>query len=110
MQDDVIEIESNMMASRKLKAKFEMGIRKPRRFREQTGSSSYGKNTQEEKMDEMAKIIKYLLNKISRMKIEKSKPDPYVRKQNQFRRNLNTNPQIQQRQIKNEEQKIQDPF
>jgi hypothetical protein len=44
------------------------------------------------------------------MEMEKSKPDPYVINQNQFRRNLNTNPQIQQRQIKNEEQKIQAPF
>jgi hypothetical protein len=40
------------------------------------------------------------------MKIEKVKPDPYVR--NQFRRN--PNPHIQQRQIKNEDQKIQAPF
>jgi hypothetical protein len=110
MQDDAIEIESNMMASGKLKTKVEMGIREPRRFKEQAGPSSSGKNTQEEKMDEMAKIIKDLSNKISRMEIEKSKPDPYVRNQNQFRRNLNTNPQIQQRQIKNEEQKIQAPF
>jgi hypothetical protein len=46
-------------------------------------------------MDEMAKIIKDLSNKISRMEMEKSKSDPYVR--NQFRRNPNTNPQIQQR-------------
>jgi chromosome segregation ATPase len=61
-------------------------------------------------MDEMAKIIKDLSNKISRMEIEKSKPDPYVRNKNQFRRNLNTNPHIQHRQIKNEEQKIQAPF
>jgi hypothetical protein len=61
-------------------------------------------------MDEMAKIIKELSNKIYRMEIYKSKPDPYVIKQNQFRRNLNTNPQIQQRQIKNEEQKIHAPF
>jgi hypothetical protein len=40
-----------------------------------------------EKMDEMAKIIKDLSNKISRMEIEQAKPDPYVR--NQFRRNPN---------------------
>ena len=40
------------------------------------------------------------------MEIEKAKPDPYNR--NQFRRN--PNPQIQQRKIKNEEQKIQAPF
>jgi hypothetical protein len=57
-------------------------------------------------MDEMAKIIKYLSNQISRMELDQAKPDPYVR--NQFRRN--PNPQIQQRQVKNEDQKIQAPF
>jgi hypothetical protein len=105
MQDDAIEIESNMMASGKLKTKVEMGAREPRRFKEHAGPSGSGKSA-EEKMDEMAKIIKDLSNKISRMEIEQAKPDPYVR--NQFRRN--PNPQIQQRQIKNEDQKIQAPF
>ena len=61
-------------------------------------------------MDEMAKIIKDSSNKISRMEIEKAKPNPYVINQNQFRRNLNKNPQIQHRQIKNDDQKIQAPF
>jgi hypothetical protein len=108
MQDDAIEIESNMMASRKLKTKVEMGTREPRRFKEHAGPSGSGKISSEEKMDEMEKIIKDLSNKISRMEMEKSKPDPYAR--NQFRRNPNINPQIQQRKIKNEEQKIQAPF
>jgi hypothetical protein len=85
MQDDAIEIESNMMASGKLKMKVDMGTREPRHFREQAGPSGSGRNTSEEKMDEMAKIIKELSNKISRMEMEKSKPDPYAR--NQFRRN-----------------------
>jgi hypothetical protein len=105
MQDDAIEIESNMMASGKLKTKVEMGAREPRRFKEQAGPSGSGKSA-EEKMDEMAKIIKDLSNKISRMELDQAKPDPYVR--NQFRRN--PNPQIQQRQVKNEDQKIQAPF
>jgi hypothetical protein len=52
MQDDSIEIEPNMMASRKLKTKVDMGIREPRRFREQAEPSSSGKNSKEEKMDE----------------------------------------------------------
>jgi hypothetical protein len=39
MRDDVIEIESNMMASRKLKTKVEMEIREPRKFKEQGGPS-----------------------------------------------------------------------
>jgi hypothetical protein len=86
MQDDAIEIESNMMAHGKLKTKVEMGAREPRRFKEHAGPSGYGKFT-EEKMDEMAKIIKYLSNKISKMEIEQSKPNPYIR--NQFRRNPN---------------------
>jgi hypothetical protein len=101
---------NNMMASGKLKTKVEMGIREPRIFKEQARPSSAGKNTSEEKMDEMAKIIKYLSKTNSRMEIEKSKPNPYIRNKNQLRRNLNTNPQIQQSQIKNEEQKIQAPF
>jgi hypothetical protein len=57
-------------------------------------------------MDEMANIIKDLSNKISRMEIENTKPNPYVR--NKFKRN--PNPQIQQRKVKNEDQKIQAPF
>jgi hypothetical protein len=69
MQDDAIEIESNMMASRKFKTKVEMGIREPKRFKEHAGPSGSGKST-EEKMDEMAKIIKDLSNKISNMEME----------------------------------------
>jgi hypothetical protein len=58
----------------------------------------------------MAKIIKDLSNKVSRMEMEKAKPDPYVRNPNQFRRNLNTNPQFQQIPLKNKDHKIQAPF
>jgi hypothetical protein len=105
MQDDAIEIESNMMASRKLKTKVYMGTREPRHFKEHAWPFGYGKSAKE-KMNEMAKIGKDLSNKISRMEMENSKPDPYVR--NQFM--INPNRQIQQRQIKNEEQKIQAPF
>jgi hypothetical protein len=99
-----------MMASGKLKTKVEVGIREPRKFKEQGGPSGSGRNAQDEKIEEMAKIIKDLSNKLSKMEMEKSKPDPYVRNPNQFRRNLNTNPQFQQRPLKNEDQKIQAPF
>jgi hypothetical protein len=105
IQYDAIEFESNMMASIKSKIKVDMGTRKPRRFKEHAGLSGFGKSV-EEKMDEMDKIIKYLSNKISRMEIEQAKPDPYIR--NKFSRNHN--PQIQQRKIKNEDQKIQVSF
>jgi len=89
MQDDAIEIESNMMTFGKLKTKVELGAREPRCFKEHAGPSGSGRYA-EEKMDEMAKIIKDLSNKISRMEIEQSKPDPYVR--SQFKGN--PNPQI----------------
>ena len=93
------------MASRKLKTKYEMGTREPRQFKEHVGPSRSRKSV-EEKMDEMEKIIKYLSNKISSMELDQAKLDPYIR--NQFRRN--PNPYIQQRQVKNEDQKIQAPF
>jgi hypothetical protein len=64
MQDDAIEIESTMMASRKLKTKVETGTKEPKHFKEQVGPPRVGKSAKE-KMDEMAKIIKYLSNKIS---------------------------------------------
>jgi hypothetical protein len=44
MQDDAVEIESNMMASGNLKTKFEMGNKETRRFREQAGSSGSGRS------------------------------------------------------------------
>jgi hypothetical protein len=73
MQDNAIEIESNMMESGKLKSNVEIGTKEPRCFREQAGSFGSRKSA-EEKMDDMAKIIKYLSNKISRMELDQSKP------------------------------------
>jgi hypothetical protein len=87
MQDDAIEIESNMMTSSKLKSKVEIGTKEPRCFKEKIRSYGYGKSM-EEKMDDMDKIIKDLSNKISRMELDQAKPDPFYRKD--FRRNHNS--------------------
>jgi len=57
-------------------------------------------------MDDMEKIIKELSNKISNMELDQSKAYRFVRRE--FRRN--PNPQIQQRQIKSEDQKVQTPL
>jgi hypothetical protein len=89
MQYYAIYIESNMLEFEKLKTKVDMGTREPRRFKEKAGPSGSGKNSLEEKMEDMEKIIKDLSNKISKMEMEKYKPDPYAR--NQFRRNPNIN-------------------
>jgi hypothetical protein len=50
-------------------------------------------------MDDMARIIKELSDKISRMDLDQSKVDPFIKRE--FRRN--PNPQNQQRHIKNED-------
>ena len=54
----------------------------------------------------MARIIKELSNKISRMELDQAKNENFPRKD--FRRN--PNPPNQPRQIKNEDQRIQTPF
>jgi hypothetical protein len=94
-----------MMASSKLKAKVEMGNRETRCFREQVGSSRSNRYTYD-KVDDMAKVIKELSNKISIMELEHAKIDSFTKKD--FRKN--PNPPNQQRQIKNEDQKIQTPL
>jgi hypothetical protein len=90
MQDDTIKIESNMMTPGRLKEKVETGTKQTKLFREQAGTSR-SKGSVEDKMDDMAKKIKELSNKISRMEIDQAKPDPFARRD--FKRNLN--PQIQ---------------
>jgi hypothetical protein len=72
MQDYAIEIESNMMASSKLKSKVDIGAKESKFFREQEGPSRSGKCAGE-KMDDMAKIIKDFSNKISRMELDQAK-------------------------------------
>jgi hypothetical protein len=94
-----------MMASGKLKSKVEIGTKEPKCFREHARPSGSGKSA-EEKMDDMDKIIKDLSKKIYRMELDQVKPDPFSRKY--FK--INPNPQTQQRQVKNEDQKIQAPF
>jgi hypothetical protein len=105
MQDDAVEIESNMMASGKLKARIETGNRETKRFREQAGPSGSNRSS-DDRVDDMARVIKELSNKITRMELEQAKADSYPKKD--FRKNQN--PPNQQRQIKKEDQKIQAPL
>jgi hypothetical protein len=79
-----------MMALSELKFKVETRTKETKHFREQARPSRSGRSS-EEKMDDMAKIIKELSNKISRMELDQAKPDPFARKY--FRRN--PNPKIQ---------------
>ena len=58
-----------MMESSKLKVKVKMGNKDTKHFREKDGTFGSGKSA-EEKMDDMAKIIKELSNKISIMELD----------------------------------------
>jgi hypothetical protein len=105
MQDDAVEIESNMMASRKLKAKTENVNKENKKIKEQGGPSGSRKSAAD-KIDEMARVIQQLSNKISKMELEKPRRDNFPRKD--FRKN--PEPQGPHKTIKNEDQKFQAPF
>jgi hypothetical protein len=105
MQDDAVEIESNMMASGKIKAKTENVNKENKKFKEQGGPSGSGKSVAD-KIDEMARVIQQLSKKISKMELEKPRRDNFPRKD--FRKNLK--PQGPHKTIKNEDQKVQAPF
>jgi hypothetical protein len=70
MQDDALEIELNMMTSTKLKAKIDTGNKESKKFKEQGGSLGSRKSSTD-KIDEMAKIIRELSNKISKLELDK---------------------------------------
>jgi hypothetical protein len=105
MQDDAIEIESNMMASGKLKAKTETINKENRKFKDQGGPSGSGKSAGD-KIEEMARVIQQLSNKISKMELEKPRRDIFPQKD--FRKNPER--QGPNKTIKNEDQKVQAPF
>jgi hypothetical protein len=105
MQDDAVEIESNMMASGKLKAKTENVNKENKKFKEQAGPSGSGKSAGD-RIDEMSRVIQQLSNKISKMELEKPRRDNFPRKD--FRKN--PEPQGPHRTVKNEDQKVQAPF
>jgi hypothetical protein len=103
MQDDAVEIESNMIASGKTKIKTETGVREYRKPKEQVGPSGSSKNIQDSKIEEMSKIIKDLSNKLARMEVERRRPEG-DRNPNQFRRQFNNPPQFLKRENRNNEQ------
>ena len=57
MQDDALEIEYNMMALGKLKAKTETGNKENKKFKEQGGPSWSGKSSGY-RIEDMARVIR----------------------------------------------------
>ena len=121
MQNAALEVESNILASNKLKEETEYQTVDKKGKKEIIPSNSTGKAL-DSKMDEMNKIIKNLSIKIDRLELgnkNQNKPIPEgERNQNQFRRPFvprfllreRRNNDIQRERRENEEQRIQPPF
>jgi hypothetical protein len=110
MQEETIEVESNILAADRLKSKND---RDKKKQREELPSSSH--TTSDSKIDEMAKMLKTLTSKMARLKMETKKPrrptqeGGYINS-NQFRRPNNV-PQIFPRERRNQEdQRVFPPF
>jgi hypothetical protein len=106
MRDDVVEMKSNTIASRKTRIRSESRERDKIKQKEQVGASETYKS-QEDKIEEMSRIIKDLSNKFTRMKNERRRPDN--KNPNKFRRYFNP-PQVFKRERINEDQPIQAPI
>jgi hypothetical protein len=110
MQYATINVESNILAAKKLKSRSDSDRKKKK---EELPSSS--NTTTDSKMDEMDKMLKILTYEMARLKMEQKQPSRLAQEggdknQNQFRRPNNA-PQILPRERKNQDdQKVLPPF
>jgi hypothetical protein len=110
MQDVTTEVESNILASDKLKSRSD---RDRKNQKEELPSSS--NSTSDIKMDEITKMLKTLNSEMARLKMEQKQPNRPAqeggyRNPNQFRRPNNV-PQILPRERKNQDdQEVLPPF
>ena len=70
MQEATIEVESNLLASNKLKAEEGRGGKDKRKMKEEKQASSSKAFSAEEKLDEMSNLIKHLASKMSKLELE----------------------------------------
>ena len=91
MQDATLEVESNLLASNRLKKEIAQQLYE-RKGKKEAVSSSVAPQSAEAKIDEMAKLVKILTAKLNKLELEKNyaKPAPEAERnpnnQNQFRR------------------------
>jgi hypothetical protein len=111
MQEETIEVESNILSSERLKTRYEKDKKK---HREDSPASS-NPTTYDPKIDEMTKTFKDMTSEIAKLKWESKQPKrdfqgPGNRNPNQFRR-TNDAPQIMQRERMNvDDQRVLHPF
>jgi hypothetical protein len=100
MQEETIEVESNILAAERLKSKYDKDKNKQKEY---VPSSSHP-TTSDPKIEEMAKMLKTLTSEMARLKLEAKHPNRPVqeggnRNPNQFRRPQNA-PQVMQEREK----------
>jgi hypothetical protein len=111
MQEATIEVESNILASDRLKTRSDKDKKKQR----EDSPASSNSATSDPKLDEMTKTLKDLTSEIAKLKWESKQPNMAFqgagnRNPNQFRR-PNDAPQIMQRERRNvDDQRVVPPF
>ena len=65
MQEAAIEVESNILASNKLKAEENKGVKEKKKQKEEKQASRSKDFSMEEKLDEMSNLMKHLASKMS---------------------------------------------
>jgi hypothetical protein len=111
MQEATIEVESNILASDRLKTRSDKEKKKQR----EDAPTSSNSATSDPKLEEMTKTLKDLTSEIAKLKWESKQPNRAFqgagnRNQNQFRR-PNDAPQIMQRERRNvDDQRVVPPF
>ena len=70
MQEVAIEVESNLLASNKLKVEEGRGGKDKKKMKEERQASSSKVFSAEEKLDEMSNLIKHLASKMSKVELE----------------------------------------
>ena len=123
MQDAALEVESNRLASNRLKKEIAQQLYDRKGEKEAPPGSSTS-HSAEGKIDEMAKLVKILTEKLNKLELEKnfSKPVPESERnpntQNQFRRQFaphfmpreRRNNDIQRERRENEDQRVPPPL
>ena len=115
MQEATIEVESNLLASNKLKAEEGRGSKEKRKVKEEKLASTSKALAAENKLDEMPNIIKHLVAKMSKLEIENKNNGKAIqesgnRNPTPFRKPFHS-PQILQRPKKpTEDQNVHHPL
>lgn len=70
VQEAVIEVESNILETNKLKAKENKGVKEKKKQRDEKQASTSKDSSAEQMLDEMSNLMKHLASKMSKLEVE----------------------------------------